>query len=73
MLLSIITVAWRNHDGVVKTWQSLAHLAQTKDIKFEWIVVDGNSQDGTAEFLAVCMDSTTCALSARKTTAFTTR
>ncbi|AIR67152.1 colanic acid biosynthesis glycosyltransferase WcaE [Cedecea neteri] len=52
MLLSVITVAWRNHAGVVKTWQSLAHLAQAKGIEFEWIVVDGNSPDGTAEFLA---------------------
>lgn len=51
MLLSVITVAWRNLAGVEKTWRSLSHLAQTSDIAFEWIVVDGNSQDGTAEFL----------------------
>lgn len=51
MLLSVITVAWKNLAGVEKTWRSLAHLAQTSDIAFEWIVVDGNSQDGTAEFL----------------------
>lgn len=51
MLLSVITVAWKNLAGVEKTWQSLAHLAQASDITFEWIVVDGNSQDGTAEFL----------------------
>lgn len=51
MLLSVITVAFRNHDGVVKTWQSLAHLAREKGIEFEWIVVDGGSADGTAEFL----------------------
>jgi putative colanic acid biosynthesis glycosyltransferase len=51
MLLSVITVAWRNLAGVQKTWQSLAHLAQASDITFEWVVVDGNSQDGTAEFL----------------------
>lgn len=49
MLLSVITVAFRNYDGVAKTYASLAHLAQ--DITFEWIVVDGGSQDGTAEFL----------------------
>lgn len=35
----------------MKTWQSLEYLAHTSDIAFEWIVVDGNSQDGTAEFL----------------------
>lgn len=51
MLLSVITVAWRNLAGVQKTWQSLANLAQTTDIAFEWIVVDGNSQDGTTAFL----------------------
>ncbi|WES66736.1 colanic acid biosynthesis glycosyltransferase WcaE [Superficieibacter sp. HKU1] len=51
MLLSVITVAFRNYDGVVKTWRSLAHLAREKHIEFEWIVVDGGSADGTAEFL----------------------
>lgn len=51
MLLSVITVAWKNLAGIEKTWQSLAHLARANDITFEWIVVDGNSQDGTAEFL----------------------
>lgn len=51
MLLSVITVAFRNYDGVVKTWRSLAHLARDNGITFEWIVVDGGSADGTAEFL----------------------
>lgn len=51
MLLSIITVAWKNLAGLEKTWRSLAHLAESSDIIFEWIVVDGNSQDGSVEFL----------------------
>lgn len=51
MLLSVITVAFRNYEGVKKTWQSLAHLAKAQDIEFEWIVVDGGSQDGTEDFL----------------------
>lgn len=51
MLLSVITVAWKNVAGVEKTWRSLAHLARAHDITFEWIVVDGNAGDGTAEFL----------------------
>ena len=51
MLLSVVTVAFRNVDGVVKTWRSLAHLANDPSLTFEWIVVDGGSNDGTAEFL----------------------
>ena len=51
MLLSIITVAFRNLEGIVKTHASLAHLAQAGDISFEWIVVDGGSSDGTSAFL----------------------
>lgn len=51
MLLSVITVAWKNLAGIEKTWQSLAHLAKVPGITFEWIVVDGGSNDGTAKFL----------------------
>ncbi|MDK9362319.1 MULTISPECIES: colanic acid biosynthesis glycosyltransferase WcaE [Lelliottia] len=51
MFLSVITVAFRNHDGVVKTWRSLRNLARDPSLTFEWIVVDGGSNDGTAEFL----------------------
>lgn len=51
MLLSVITVAFRNLDGVVKTWRSLSNLARDPSLSFEWIVVDGGSGDGTAEFL----------------------
>jgi putative colanic acid biosynthesis glycosyltransferase len=66
MLLSVITVAFRNYEGVMKTWESLAHLAQAQDIAFEWIVVDGGSADGTAEFLKISTASTTYVTSARK-------
>lgn len=51
MLLSIITVAFRNLQGVVKTHASLRHLAQAGDISFEWIVIDGGSDDGTPAWL----------------------
>lgn len=58
MLLSVVTVAFRNYEGVVKTWRSLAHLAGDPSLTFEWIVVDGGSNDGTAEFLENVMAST---------------
>lgn len=51
MFLSVITVAFRNYEGVVKTWRSLRNLARDPSLSFEWIVVDGGSNDGTAEFL----------------------
>lgn len=51
MLLSIITVAFCNFEGIVKTHALLAHLAQAEDISFEWIVVDGGFNDGTCEYL----------------------
>lgn len=51
MLLSVITVAFRNYESVVKTWRSLRNLAGDPSLNFEWIVVDGGSNDGTAEFL----------------------
>lgn len=54
MLLSVITVAFRNYEGVKKTWASLTHLAQSSHLEFEWIVVDGGSDDGTREFLEKC-------------------
>ncbi|MDL3522822.1 hypothetical protein QR190_23240, partial [Salmonella enterica] len=37
----------RNYEGVVKTWRSLRNLARDPGLSFEWIVVDGGSEDGT--------------------------
>ena len=51
MLLSVVTVAFRNYDGVVNTWRSLRNLARDPSLTFEWIVVDGGSDDGTSQFL----------------------
>jgi putative colanic acid biosynthesis glycosyltransferase len=49
--LSIITVTLNNCDGLKKTAQSITY--QTfKD--FEWIIIDGNSTDGTKKFLKNC-------------------
>lgn len=72
MLLSIITVAFRNLEGIVKTHASLAHLAQADDISFEWIVVDGGSNDGTVSTWKISMVSITYALSASQITVSTT-
>ncbi len=72
MLLSIITVAFRNLEGIVKTHASLAHLAQADDISFEWIVVDGGSNDGTREYRKISRVSITYALSANQITVSTT-
>ena len=68
MLLSIITVAFRNLEGLVKTHASLAHLAQAGDISFEWIVVDGGSSDGTSAFLKDSVENTGYGLSASRIT-----
>lgn len=47
-LFSIITVTYNNAEGLRKTATSV--LAQTYD-DYEWIVIDGGSADGTADFL----------------------
>lgn len=72
MLLSIITVAFRNLEGIVKTHASLAHLAQADDISFEWIVVDGGSMTAPVSTWKISMVSITYALSASQITVSTT-
>jgi len=47
-MFSIITVCFNNLEGLKRTQQSI--VSQTCD-DYEWIVVDGNSTDGTAEYL----------------------
>ncbi|TGD85068.1 hypothetical protein C9F07_12740, partial [Salmonella enterica subsp. enterica serovar Poona] len=51
MFLSVVTVAFRNYEGVVKTWRSLRNLARDPCLSFDWIVVDGGSEDGPRDFL----------------------
>lgn len=65
MFLSVVTVAFRNYEGVVKTWRSLRNLARDPGLSFEWIVVDGGSEDGTREFLQNVTVSLTCVLSVK--------
>ena len=48
MKLSIITINFNNLDGLKKTSESI--LAQIwRD--FEWIIIDGGSNDGSKEFI----------------------
>lgn len=47
-LLSIVTITRQNRTGLAMTAKSLAAQVQTD---FEWIVIDGASNDGTAELL----------------------
>ncbi len=48
-LFSVITVTRNNLDGLRRTYHSLQNQS-CRD--FEWIVIDGNSSDGTQQFLA---------------------
>ncbi len=47
-MFSIITVCYNNLDGLKKTYQSVANQTGRN---YEWIIVDGGSVDGTAQFL----------------------
>lgn len=49
MKLSIITICYNNIEGLRQTFNSIA--SQTARSQFEYIVVDGASKDGTADFL----------------------
>ncbi|MBK8805458.1 MAG: glycosyltransferase [Bacteroidales bacterium] len=48
MLFSVITVTWNNLEGIKATHASL--LGQDSK-NWEWIIIDGNSTDGTKEWL----------------------
>ena len=48
-LISIITIHYNHGVGLRRTVESI--LAQTERKAFEWIVIDGGSTDGSAEFL----------------------
>lgn len=48
MILSIITISYKNIQGLKRTAESVINQTFTE---YEWIVIDGNSQDGTKEYL----------------------
>lgn len=50
MRLSIITINWNNRDGLRLTMENI--LQQTARDEFEYIVVDGNADDGSGDMLA---------------------
>lgn len=48
MRFSVITVVWNDHEGLLRTADSVR--AQTI-ADYEWLVIDGGSNDGTADLL----------------------
>ncbi|MHB0819263.1 glycosyltransferase [Stutzerimonas stutzeri] len=51
---SIVTINWNNLDGLKDTYRSLARQTFRN---FRWIVIDGNSTDGSVEWLRKLDDS----------------
>jgi glycosyltransferase involved in cell wall biosynthesis len=48
--ISIITINYNNLSGLIKTFSSIANQIVKPDI-YEWIVIDGNSTDGSRKWL----------------------
>lgn len=48
-VFSVITINYNNLGGLKRTYESVQN--QTARYRIQWIVVDGNSNDGSAEFL----------------------
>ncbi|MBC7425187.1 MAG: glycosyltransferase [Bacteroidia bacterium] len=48
-VVSIITITWNNLEGLKKTFESV--VSQTALEHIEFIIIDGGSKDGSAEFL----------------------
>lgn len=72
MLLSIITVAFRNLEGIVKTHASLAHLAQADDINSNGLLSMAVPMTAPVSIWKISMVSITYALSASQITVSTT-
>jgi len=48
-VFSVITINYNNLRGLERTYESVQN--QTARGQIQWIVVDGNSSDGSADFL----------------------
>jgi putative colanic acid biosynthesis glycosyltransferase len=46
--ISVITVVYNDEEGISETRQSLRWI-RSNDLRYEWIVIDGGSSDGTAQ------------------------
>ncbi len=56
---TIVTITLNNYSGLMKTWKSI----ESQDFEdFEWIVIDGGSNDKTIEFLRKKRSATRTAL-----------
>jgi glycosyltransferase involved in cell wall biosynthesis len=49
MILSVISICYNNLNGLKKTLESFKNHPHLKDIEF--VIIDGNSTDGTKDFL----------------------
>ncbi len=54
MLLSVVTINFNNKSGLIKTVNSILN-QNNKD--FEWVFVDGNSTDGSYEYVKELIDN----------------
>lgn len=54
LVISIITTVLNDRIGLERTWKSIERQTQKT---FEWVVWDGDSVDGTVEYLAACKTS----------------
>ena len=54
-MLSIITIVFNNINGIKKTLESISNI---KDKNFEFIIIDGGSNDGTQEIILKYNDET---------------
>lgn len=52
ILISIVTVAFNNRQGLERTYNSISDLLSSSNHDVEWVVIDGGSKDGSRDFLS---------------------